>query len=224
METATMRKEERKRITSEEAREIIDMCLESEMFIETAMAYYEAHLNKSATIYFLKNETTNLIKIGYTKKNLENRINVIKSNFNSVRQPAKLKLVKSLAVPPEFAREAEKELHRHFNCKRRYGEWFAISLKDIDDYYESESIDDNDFLTEYPNYAFNIRKYGMAEINRLLNFDMKLLFYMINEDYALIKTLNKIGEICSWAISVNLEVYSYEAYGERLICSWGREK
>ena len=209
--------------TNEKVRKLLnESYFNSPKFIETAMIYYEEHLNKSATIYFLKDETTNLIKIGYTKKNLENRINTIKGSFNSVGRSTELKLVKSLAVPPEFAKEAEKELHAYFKYKRKYSEWFAISLKDINDYYKSESIDDDDFLVEYPNDAFDIRDYCVNKL-RHIYYDANgvgPLATFTCEEYALICALKEVNKICLWAISTNLEMYIHDVHGKRLVFSW----
>ena len=77
-------------------------------------------------IYFLRNASTGLIKIGYTTK-LEKRIKSITSGFvsNGLASP-KLELVALLFSHKENLHRLEKYWHNKFKKNRTNGEWFNI--------------------------------------------------------------------------------------------------
>ncbi len=73
-----------------------------------------AREEKQGRVYFVKSETTNLIKIGFTT-NHGNRINSLRN-----MSPTSLTLLGSISG--SFS--TEKEIHTRFDGLRHHGEWF----------------------------------------------------------------------------------------------------
>ena len=209
-------------MTVEEALEIFESFCKTRMYIETAETYYEVHLAKTATIYFLKDVAKNLIKIGHTKGKLKNRISTIKGSMHSVGNFHKLKLVKSVTIAPEFAAEAEKELHEHFAKKRKYGEWFKITIKDINDfYYEHYSYgnEGNFNFIEYSNCEFDLRKLARDRVKNL-RLGMHKGELGVFSRVAVKSALDEVVKISCWAISIGYSQNVIDANGRRLDFSW----
>ena len=84
--------------------------------------------SKNTRVYLIFNKETGLTKIGIStnvknrKRNLENSCGV------------KLELLLHATMEADYspkAADVEKYLHRHFSKKRKVGEWFNLSVRDI---------------------------------------------------------------------------------------------
>jgi putative transcriptional regulator len=75
-------------------------------------------------VYFIKDETINLIKIGRSM-NVESRIYQLEREFKT-----KFKLL--LTIPTDNTVLLEKEMHDRFKRYRFEGEWFKITEKDLE--------------------------------------------------------------------------------------------
>jgi len=100
-------------------------------------------------IYFIQNGDHDLVKIGYTSKTVQARIESMQTG-----NPVELKLIESIAGN----QDSEKALHRKFKAQRRVGEWFQYSgpVKEyvlsgdaIRDQYSTEKYD-FEHLPEWP--------------------------------------------------------------------------
>ena len=75
--------------------------------------------HQSCFVYFIFNEDSNAIKIGWAK-DLDKRMRALQTS-----SPATLKLLKSVQVEGVVvAQELERSLHRRFHANRLSGEWF----------------------------------------------------------------------------------------------------
>lgn len=74
-------------------------------------------------VYFIKNHSDNLIKIGKTR-DLKLRLSQLKYQFGD-----QLELVHS--IQSDKAIQMEKDVHEKFADKRKHGEWFDLSEIDI---------------------------------------------------------------------------------------------
>ena len=78
-------------------------------------------------IYFILNEDSNAVKIGYAK-NLEKRMKALQT-----ASPAELKLIKLVQVENhERAQDLELSLHKQFDAFRLSGEWFKAEAPLLD--------------------------------------------------------------------------------------------
>ena len=98
-------------------------------------AYYFYMLEKTGNtsgVYFIKNKYTGLVKIGCTS-NIKQRYATLDGLFrNQFGAPDALQIVDFLLIAPRFISKVEKIAHAAFSAKRKYGEWFDISVDDID--------------------------------------------------------------------------------------------
>lgn len=67
-------------------------------------------------------------KIGYTKREVSERIKELKTG-----NCAEFDIVK-VYKPKDFAVTIEKKLHHYFNNKKVNGEWFKLSNEDVDEF------------------------------------------------------------------------------------------
>jgi predicted GIY-YIG superfamily endonuclease len=97
-------------------------------------------------VYVFASEESLLCKIGITT-NIRNRLKQVQSASG---QPICLLLSITLAYYDEDCKVIESALHQYFKQKRRYGEWFSLSVKDLIEirrlfwsHIEGEHIEDN---------------------------------------------------------------------------------
>lgn len=81
------------------------------------------------TIYLLKQENTNLYKIGITKKNPKLRILQLQTG-NAIP----LILVETFETKHDF--KMEKCLHAEFSLKQKIGEWFELDDYEVDSFFD----------------------------------------------------------------------------------------
>lgn len=89
-------------------------------------------------VYFILNPTTGHFKIGKTKNSIENRIKQLQTGNET-------ELVLARSINYENP-EIEKYLHEYYKDKRLHGEWFNVTLDEIDhtikvikDFYTKEN-------------------------------------------------------------------------------------
>lgn len=109
-------------------------------------------------VYLISSEIddTKHYKIGYTKREVSERIRELKTGNCGVFEIIKV------YKPKDFAVNIEKSLHRHFSTKKVNGEWFELSDEDVESFedlcekfYETFHIiqENNTYLDEI-NYRF----------------------------------------------------------------------
>lgn len=79
-------------------------------------------------VYFIKNNITNLVKIGYTS-NIVSRMESLQQSFNIVGMECKLKLINYIKCDKGI--ELEKYIHNKLNLFRQKGEWFNINEQQV---------------------------------------------------------------------------------------------
>lgn len=85
-------------------------------------------------VYFLRNESTGLLKIGCAK-DIQKRVTQIASAFNFVGYDDKLSLEAiHLCFEPHLS-ISESFFHKEFSKKRVRGEWFDISNEELKEYF-----------------------------------------------------------------------------------------
>lgn len=75
-------------------------------------------------LYAIAAEGTGLVKIGYTRASVEQRLAILQ-----IGQPCRLSLVASMPVDAD-APHIEAAVHRFLAPTRQRGEWFAVSIAD----------------------------------------------------------------------------------------------
>lgn len=100
--------------------------------------------NQFEFVYFIKNETTGLIKIGMTK-NPHNRLMTIRTTLNTATGiNNQLKYVGLICMTSTEMKDFEKELHTKYASYRKFGEWFKLSESHILNTYFTNSYRVND--------------------------------------------------------------------------------
>ena len=102
--------------------------------------------NENNYVYFIKNNINGYIKIGHTS-NLKNRINQINSiffsYFGTMEYVEIIRIIDTSFIPPN---KIEKYFHNKYKDKRKFGEWFSLSDKDIHELRENLNILGDDIL------------------------------------------------------------------------------
>lgn len=78
-------------------------------------------------IYFISAKGTPYVKIGRTKKPVEQRLAML-----AIGCPLPLEIIRTVAVPVGSEADVEKKLHRKFKRYRKRGEWFVLNRIDIE--------------------------------------------------------------------------------------------
>ena len=135
-------------------------------------------------IYFIITEDRKFVKIGFTKKNLKNRINAIQTGC-----PLKIKC--SLLLEGDKTKETE--LHIKFNSFKSYGEWFYLT-EEIEEFIkDNEHLDLKDIRktnkpgkpSKYTDEQKNImlkqyqEKVTLVEIAENMNITIKAAYRVI---------------------------------------------
>jgi hypothetical protein len=89
-------------------------------------SYHVANMPKTASVYFVRTEEGELVKIGKSV-NFENRLSSLKTSVQS-----DVSIISLLPVHPEILNATERYFHQHFSEKRIRREWFAISDAEIE--------------------------------------------------------------------------------------------
>ena len=105
-------------------------------------------------VYFIRNEYSGAIKIGYAS-DIKERFGQLKASFLHVGMEPKLKLVCIILTYPKFMAKLEGQFHRMFKDCRKIGEWFEITIEDVCN--EIFSCSDqwdviNDVVVDYTDY------------------------------------------------------------------------
>lgn len=92
-------------------------------------------------VYFIKNDTTGLIKIGMTT-NPHDRMSSISYTLKTATGiEHHLRFIGLIYMTSSNMKDFESSLHRKYEKFRKYGEWFDIPEKEILDEYFIESFD-----------------------------------------------------------------------------------
>lgn len=78
-------------------------------------------------IYLIKEKDNENYKIGYTSKNIEERIKELQTGNGN-------KLILVHTFETKFATVLEKTLHRRYKSKNLIGEWFELDEKDVNEF------------------------------------------------------------------------------------------
>lgn len=78
-------------------------------------------------IYFIAAKGTPYVKIGRTRKTVEQRLAML-----AVGCPLPLEVIRTVVVPGGSEADVEKKLHRKFKKYRKHGEWFVLNRIDIE--------------------------------------------------------------------------------------------
>jgi hypothetical protein len=103
---------------------------------------------KSGTVYLINEESTNNYKIGITTaKKVEDRIKQLQTGSSN-------KLVLVHKFESDFLNKLETTLHSMFSSKRKEGEWFEFTEKDVENYKDRIKITEDKFkfLSENNSY------------------------------------------------------------------------
>lgn len=172
-------------------------------FLEAMESYYRSHAQKNTFIYFIKNNKTGLVKIGYTK-DIKERLKQINTSLKSIGKECELKVLAIIPVVSYFAKEAEFHAHLDFNRYRKYGEWFDITESDVLEYHDI-AINENywsDFnYRDYAKYKFN--SLGVNPMMTMLGINQITYEGLLNKVFEL---YDKAIEIKQWAIDTKLTV------------------
>lgn len=102
--------------------------------------YLEDKTNRTEYVYFIKNDTTGLIKIGMTT-NPHDRLSSISYTLKTAtRIEHDLRFVGIIYMTSSCMKDYESSLHKKYEQYRKYGEWFDISEKEIIDTYFIDSF------------------------------------------------------------------------------------
>lgn len=131
--------------------------------------FYLMKNNKNGYVYFIKHKGLNPIKIGSTISYTPyNRI----SNYNTY-SPYGIELLGY--IESDNAIELESKLLKYFVDKRLNGEWFDISINDIQSIIEIYKINGINFL-ENNSYNNKLKKFLNSMPKKIYNKDL-LIFY-----------------------------------------------
>ena len=123
--------------------------------------YLYERYKQSEYVYFIKNDTTGLIKIGITT-NPHARIIAIKTTINNATGvDNKLRYIGIIRMTSTPMQDYEKSLHKKYALYKQYGEWFNLSEEHIIKTYFSNSYEVNGipFVVEIDNRGLdNIEK------------------------------------------------------------------
>ena len=102
--------------------------------------YLEDKSNHTEYVYFIKNDTTGLIKIGMTT-NPHDRISSISYTLKTATGiEHKLRFIGIIYMTSSSMKDYESYLHKKYEQHRKYGEWFDLSEKEIIDTYFIDSF------------------------------------------------------------------------------------
>lgn len=123
--------------------------------------FYRLYLEMSKTlseyIYFIKNDTTGLIKIGMTK-NPHDRISAINTLLRTaIGTESKLRYIGIIYMTSSKMKDYEKSLHDKYSLFRKHGEWFEIAEEEIINYYFCNS------------YSVNGVRFNIEDDSRILS-------------------------------------------------------
>ena len=157
-----------------------------------------------ACVYFIQNELTGQIKIGMAS-DIEKRFKQIKTAFSHIGMPAKLKLIAVIMTYPQYIKKIENEMHQLYAIKRICGEWFDVSVDEIQrDLLMTDSVEYiDDVLVNYMDYEAyhleNISKNYNIPLETLLDekFDGDVLRFLITGKYSQTNKLKLIDDIVS---------------------------
>lgn len=105
--------------------------------------YLELKFQISEYVYFIKNDTTGLIKIGMTNDPHDRLLAIRTTLKNATGIEHKLRYVGIIYMTSSSMRDYEKCLHDKFSNLRKYGEWFALDENDIIKNHFSNSYVEN---------------------------------------------------------------------------------
>jgi hypothetical protein len=94
------------------------------------------------TVYLLSSEIngSKIYKIGFTKRNVENRIKEFQTGNAS-----EIKIVETFKS--KWGTKIESFLHRKFSNKKISGEWFGLNESDINNFIKSCQVIHNNYDT-----------------------------------------------------------------------------
>nr|WP_300889068.1 GIY-YIG nuclease family protein [uncultured Acetatifactor sp.] len=102
--------------------------------------YLEDKNNHTEYVYFIKNDTTGLIKIGMTT-NPHDRLSSISSTLKTATGiEHNLRFIGIIYMTSSCMKDYESALHKKYEQYRKYGEWFDISEKEIINTYFIDSF------------------------------------------------------------------------------------
>ncbi len=102
--------------------------------------YLEDKKNRTEYVYFIKNDTTGLIKIGMTT-NPHDRLSSISYTLKTATGiEHDLRFIGIIYMTSSSMRDYESALHKKYEKYRKYGEWFDISEEEIIETYFIDSF------------------------------------------------------------------------------------
>lgn len=165
-------------------------------------------LELTSGVYFLRNLSNGLLKIGYAK-DLFRRVSQIATAFKHVGYDDSLKLEAiHLCFEPHLAL-TESYFHKEFESSRVKGEWFDISSKELEEYFllgdfegdfiEGVAISVSDleslkFESVSKNFDISLREMEFELFGDVMPFspvDHVLIGEVRNKFYKIIKCINK---------------------------------
>jgi len=175
------------------------------------------NLELTSGVYFLRNLSNGLLKIGYAK-DLPKRIKQISTAFNHIGYEDDLELVAvHLCFEPHLS-IAENLFHTEFGKYRKKGEWFSITDQELKDFFflcdfEGEWI--NDVLVSWGDYeSFDFPKITRDyEINiNEMEYELfeELLPIMDNKHFMRTKVRNKLYKTIKAIEEENVFLYALD--------------
>lgn len=132
--------------------------------------YLELKNIKSEYIYFIKNDTTGLIKIGMTT-DPHQRILAIKTTLNTATGiDNKLRYIGIIRMTSTNMRDFEKTLNKKYTLYRKNGEWFDLSEEHIFNTYFSKSYKINGIPFQIETDNRNVNNYDTKVPNAILGY------------------------------------------------------
>jgi len=107
-------------------------------------------------VYFIKNEYNDMIKIGYAN-NIKERFDQLKGSFSHLGMEPRLRLIGIVLTFKKYMGPMESYFHKAFSDHRVIGEWFKVSVEDVQS--EIFPITDqfgivNDVFIDYTDYEY----------------------------------------------------------------------
>ena len=102
------------------------------------MVYELLKTSKIPCVYFIRNLTNGLVKIGRTK-DFENRYTTIRNDVARYNQ-GEVKLERVILSPESQLSKLENIIHKHYKNLRKNGEWFDVQGEYDDEYCDTNGV------------------------------------------------------------------------------------
>lgn len=154
-------------------------------------------------VYFIKNEYSGNIKIGYGN-DIRKRYEQIQTGFRHLGMEPKLKLIAVVLGFSKYLPHIESLFHEEFKKQRRVGEWFKVSERTVNDFILSNSTEEIDFINgvifDYSDYESQffpevVKDYEVSdlEIKAMLGIkEYKSVFDVLSKENKLSKIVKII--------------------------------